>query len=173
MADDAMTLARSLEPTGGISNDLGIEISRSLVTGFVDALVAAAPARTSGSSTAEDRHHHLIMACERLVLSGEESDIALSSIAQRSGYSLRSLELIFRRSVGMAPGRWFMNARLNGALRDLVVAGPTCTVADIAAKWGFRHMSRFSEHYRKAFGELPSQTLSRSCNRSKASSNAQ
>jgi AraC-like DNA-binding protein len=166
MTDDAMSLARSLDSTGGMARDLGNEIRRSLMTGFVDALVAAAPGRKSEGFSAEQRHHHLIMACERLVLSGEEVDIALATLARRSGYSLRSLELIFRRSVGMTPGRWFMNARLNGVLRDLVVAGPTCTVADVASKWGFRHMSRFSEQYRKAFGELPSQTLSRSRDRS-------
>jgi AraC-like DNA-binding protein len=55
-----------------------------------------------------------------------------------------------------------MNVRLNGALRDLTLPGQTSTISDIALKWGFRHMSRFSAYYRKAFGELPSNTLNRS-----------
>jgi AraC-like DNA-binding protein len=61
----------------------------------------------------------------------------------------------------MPPGRWFMNIRLNGALRDLLMTTPECRVADVAARWGFRHLPRFAEQYRRAFGELPSQTLSR------------
>ncbi|WP_087753514.1 AraC family transcriptional regulator [Paraburkholderia caledonica] len=163
LANDALGIAKSLEPAGGMAPEFASEMSRSLVAGYVDALVDATPMGQSDSSLAERRHHHLILACERLIVSGEEADIALAEIARRSGYSLRSLELIFRRSVGMTPGRWFMNVRLNGALRDLLVAGPTCTVAEVASRWGFRHMSRFSEQYRKAFGELPSCTLRRTC----------
>ncbi|WP_144143763.1 helix-turn-helix domain-containing protein [Paraburkholderia sp. BCC1884] len=164
LADDAMGIARSLEPTGGIAAELATEMCQSMTAGYVDALAAAPPACKSDGSVTEQRHHHLILACERLVMS-DEADITLSEIAQRSGYSLRALQLIFRRSVGMTPGRWFLNARLNGALRDLLVAGPTCTVADVAFRWGFRHMSRFSEQYRKVFGELPGRTLSRSRDR--------
>lgn len=162
LADDAMHLARSLEPSGGFAPDLASGIGQSLLAGYVDTLCDAQPVHKSKSWSAEQRHHHLIMACERLVLSGEETEFALADIARRSGYSLRSLELIFRRSVGMTPGRWFVNMRLNGALRDLLTPGPTCTVSEVALKWGFRHISRFSAQFRKAFGEMPSETLRRS-----------
>jgi len=93
------------------------------------------------------------------------NEVNLSELAQQSGYSLRSLELIFRRSVGMTPGRWFTNIRLNGALRDLIAPTPGCSVTDVATRWGFRHLSRFAEQYRNAFGELPSQTLARAAKR--------
>jgi len=162
LADGAMRVARLLQATGGISPDMATAISLSLTAGYIDALVNAVPVRKSRSLSTSQRHHHLIVACERLVLAGEEADVALFEIARRSGYSLRALELIFRHSVGMTPGNWFMNVRLNGVLRDLMAGEPTGTVADVAAKWGFRHMSRFSGQYRKTFGELPSQTLNRS-----------
>jgi len=32
-------------------------------------------------------------------------------------------------------------------------------VADIAARWGFWHPSRFASEYKSLFGELPSATL--------------
>lgn len=162
LTDDALHLAYRLEPEGGMTPELGSAIYDSLLAGYVDQLFDAAPLRKSEKSAAEIRHYHLINACERLVLSGTEPDIALSEIARRSGYSLRSLELIFRRSVGMTPGRWFMTARLNGALRELLTCKPGCTVSEIATKWGFLHISRFSQYYRNAFGELPSETLKRS-----------
>ncbi|WP_087691668.1 helix-turn-helix transcriptional regulator [Pandoraea sp. PE-S2R-1] len=164
LANDAMSIAKSLELTGGITAELATEMCQSLVTGYVDALIGAMPACGAEASVTEQRHHHLIMACERLALS-DGTDLTLSEIAKRSGYSPRALQLIFRRSVGMTPGRWFLNVRLNGALRDLLVAGPTCTVSEVAFKWGFRHMSRFSEQYHKVFGELPGRTLSRSRDR--------
>uniref|UniRef100_UPI003F494EC7 helix-turn-helix transcriptional regulator n=1 Tax=Cupriavidus yeoncheonensis TaxID=1462994 RepID=UPI003F494EC7 len=99
--------------------------------------------------------------CERLVGSGSDGDIALSEIARRSGYSLRALQLIFKRSVGMTPGRWFMNIRLNGALRDLITADAAFTVSAVATRWGYRHYPRFPQAFRDAFGELPSETLRR------------
>ncbi|QBR01522.1 helix-turn-helix domain-containing protein [Paraburkholderia pallida] len=162
LADDAMGLARRLADAGGITPELASTIGRSLLEGYVDALCDAAPARKSTLSSAQERHHHLILACEQLALSGEAADIALAEIARRSGYSLRSLQLIFHDSVGMTPGRWFMNARLNGALRDLLSPAAACTVGAVAEKWGFRHLPRFSQYYRRTFGELPSDTLNRS-----------
>ncbi|SEJ27006.1 helix-turn-helix domain-containing protein [Achromobacter sp. NFACC18-2] len=159
LTDDAMAVARRLEPLGGMSRALADEVQASLLLGYVDALaVQTAPSANWAQSTA-GRHHHLITACERLVLSGDETDIALREVARRSGYSQRSLELIFRRGVGMTPGRWFLTARLNRALRDLLSGDEACTVASVAMKWGFRHMSRFAGAYRAAFGESPSETL--------------
>jgi AraC family ethanolamine operon transcriptional activator len=161
LADDAMALARSLEPIGGIAPDLADAMSGSLLAGYVDALFRAGADFHVSKSTAAERHYLLILACERLVTSGQDTNIAIAEIAQRSGYSRRALELIFRQSVGMSPGRWFRNVRLNGALRDLIMPTETCSVSEIAARWGFRHFSRFSQQYRAVYGESPSQTLNR------------
>ncbi|MGT2509152.1 helix-turn-helix transcriptional regulator [Cupriavidus basilensis] len=160
LVGDAMTLARALVPAGGFGRALADAMSESLLFSYIDAMhdatVSSDPTRA-----AADRHHHLIRACERLVVDGSDADIALSEIARRSGYSLRALQLIFRRSVGMTPGRWFLNIRLNGALRDLVTGDAASTVSAVATRWGFRHYSRFSRAFRDAFGELPSETLRR------------
>lgn len=159
---DAMSLSRSLESAGGIAPDVGEALARTLTNAYVDALSNAHEARSSGTLSAGRRRQHLILACERLVLSGGDTTISLSEIAQRSGYSIRGLELIFRRSVGTTPGKWFVNMRLNGALRDLLVPGQTLTVSDIASKWGFRHKPRFAGQFFSAFGVLPGNILNRS-----------
>ncbi|MDH2050240.1 AraC family transcriptional regulator [Achromobacter marplatensis] len=159
--DDALNMARRMQPAGGLAPDLACVIHDSLLNGYLDALGDATAAQGAARSIVERRHHHLISSCERLVLSGEDADVALADIAQRSGYSLRSLELIFRRSVGMTPSRWFMTARLNGALRDMLTQGQALSVSEIAGKWGFRHMSRFAQYFRQAFGESPRDTLRR------------
>ncbi|WP_322032876.1 helix-turn-helix transcriptional regulator [Paraburkholderia sp. J76] len=160
LADDAMGLAASLAPGGGPGPELAAGIAQALLTGYVAALSNSSAAHSSHRLSTAQRHHHLILGCERLVIGGDTS-IPLEEIARRSGYSLRSLELIFRRCVGTTPGRWFINMRLNGALRDLIMPGQTLPVSAIASKWGFRHLSRFSAQYRNAFGELPSDTLAR------------
>jgi transcriptional regulator GlxA family with amidase domain len=160
--DDAFALARALQPAG-VEPDLTDAISRALVVAYVDALGTAAAANRTVQAATARRHYHLILACERLVITTGMIDVDLHEVARRSGYSLRSLELIFRRGVGMTPGRWFTNIRLNGALRDLISPRPATSVAEVATRWGFRHLPRFAEQYRNAFGELPSETLSQAC----------
>lgn len=163
MVDDAFELARRAHLAGGMDPALATVMYQSLLNGYVDALFGATPAHGAGRAEVERRQHFLISACERLVLAGQDADVAMAEIARRCGYSLRSLELIFRRGVGMTPGRWFMTARLNGALRDLLTRGQAGSVSEIATKWGFRHMSRFAQYFRAAFGESPRDTLRRSC----------
>jgi AraC family ethanolamine operon transcriptional activator len=50
--------------------------------------------------------------------------------------------------------------RLNGVRRELQKARcELCNVQDVAAAWGFWHMSQFATDYRKLFGLRPSDTL--------------
>ena len=157
---DAFGLARALHPAS-VAPVLAREMSRALISAYVDALgTAEMVARTGKPSTAR-RHYHLILACERLVMNAGLAKIDLAALAHRSGYTMRSLELIFRNGVGMTPGRWFMNIRLNGALRELISPAADTSITEVATRWGFRHLSRFADQYRRAFGELPSQTLAR------------
>ena len=158
LADDAFAIGRSLG-SGGTSAELAAQMSGALMGAYVDALCTADARRSRRASAWQ--HLQLVLACEKLVMAGGDAEPALDDIARRSGYSRRALELIFNRSVGMPPGRWFMNLRLNGALRDLLVAAPGCRVAEVAARWGFKHLPRFAQRYRAAFGELPSRTLAR------------
>ncbi|GHD66949.1 helix-turn-helix transcriptional regulator [Jeongeupia chitinilytica] len=160
LAEDALRLGLSLQSTG-IDPELARVVSQALLDAHVDALGEADLLHESAGSRAARRNLQLVLACERLMAGQGPDGLGLEDVAQRCGYSRRALEMIFRRSVGMPPGRWFMNARLNGALRDLLMPPPGYGVADIAMKWGFRHLSRFAEHYRRAFGELPSRTLAR------------
>jgi transcriptional regulator GlxA family with amidase domain len=53
--------------------------------------------------------------------------------------------------------------RLRGAraaLLALAADDPT-TVADVATRWGFSHLGRFSQYYRSRYGEPPSRTMRR------------
>ncbi|MEE1919127.1 helix-turn-helix transcriptional regulator [Pseudomonas asiatica] len=157
LADDALALGRAFETTG-FSDSLATGIVHGLIDGYVDALGHSLEIDRTRMLSAQ-RHLHLILACERLALTEDLMNVQLDAIAARSGYSRRALELIFNRTTGMPPGRWFMNVRLNGALRDLLQGAPGCNISDVASRWGFRHFSRFAYQYHRAFGELPSETL--------------
>ena len=51
----------------------------------------------------------------------------------------------------------------NGRARDeLLISRPEDTrVTDIAMRWGFQHLGRFCQIYKRRFGETPTATLRR------------
>jgi len=84
----------------------------------------------------------------------------LSRLAEAASCSERSLQLAFREAYGVGPVAWFRVMRLNEAHRELRDRGSSDTrIAEVAMRWGFSHLGRFSIEYRKFFGETPSQTL--------------
>ncbi|WP_158601932.1 AraC family transcriptional regulator [Pararobbsia silviterrae] len=154
---------------GEIDAHLARDVYRSLLFVCTDILSKAGAQIRSGRSAAQERNFRRILACERIAMIECESDadaeFAISDAAEQIGCTRRALERTFRRSVDMTPTGWILNKRLNCTLRDFLAPSPSCSVSGTALNWGFRHLSRFSEHYRATFGELPSQTLSRSRSR--------
>ncbi len=84
----------------------------------------------------------------------------LADLAATAGVSARSLQEAFQRELGSTPLEQLRLVRLARARRDLLAADPRQTsVTDIAARWGFFHLGRFSQVYRETYRELPSRTL--------------
>lgn len=86
----------------------------------------------------------------------------VAELAQAAGVSARTLQESFRRDLGVTPLEQMRRTRMDRARRDLLTANPrTTSVTEIAARWGFFHVGRFSQAYRSAYAELPSETLAR------------
>lgn len=84
-------------------------------------------------------------------------------LASMIGVSDRWVRAAFRRVYGVSSAAFFRARAIDGARRDLLAASPRSTsVTEVAMRWGFWHLGRFSSTYRSYFGELPSQTLYRS-----------
>ncbi|MBW2400146.1 MAG: AraC family transcriptional regulator [Deltaproteobacteria bacterium] len=91
-----------------------------------------------------------------------ESVVSLAEVAAAVGTSTKTLSRAFRQRHGMGPAGFLRRRRLEAARRDLAAAEPGATaVSDVALRYGFAHLGRFAGAYREAFGELPSETLSR------------
>jgi AraC-like DNA-binding protein len=91
-----------------------------------------------------------------------EEPWSTTALAHEVHLSVRALQEGFQRYVGVPPMTYLRDVRLRRAHEDLRRATPgTTTVAAVAMRWGFVHMSRFAAAYRRAFGESPSQTLYR------------
>ncbi|MET0415727.1 MAG: AraC family transcriptional regulator [Actinoplanes sp.] len=87
--------------------------------------------------------------------------ITAERIAQAARISARALQTGFRRHLDTTPMAYLRRVRLDRAHRDLQIADPSRgdTVANIARRWGYAGMSKFSADYRAAFGRPPSHTL--------------
>jgi AraC-like DNA-binding protein len=89
--------------------------------------------------------------------------IALADLALVAGVSARSLQNGFRNFRGMTPMAFLRVVRLQNAHALLLAADPAVsTTTEIALRAGFAHMGEFAALYRKIYGVMPSQTLSRS-----------
>jgi AraC-like DNA-binding protein len=97
-----------------------------------------------------------ISACE----DNPEEPLTVTDMAHVAGVSIRSLQVGFKKYVGMSPTDYLRDVRLNRVREDLLSERSLQTsIADIAFSWGFTHLGRFAKSYQERFGELPSETV--------------
>jgi len=86
--------------------------------------------------------------------------ISGTEIAAAVGVSPRALQQAFRRHLETTPSALLRSIRLGHVRQELLHNRPEGTqVSEVARRWGFIHLGRFSASYFLAFNELPSQTL--------------
>ena len=89
-----------------------------------------------------------------------DGEISISALAKQHHVSGQTLQNSFKALFGFTPQRFLRTLKLNLVYYDLQKSDPKCIkVSEIASKWGFIHMGRFSAYYTELFGEYPSQTL--------------
>lgn len=87
----------------------------------------------------------------RLMEKTIEQPLPVAAIAKRIGASSNTLETVFKKHVGMTPGRFYLNLRLKAANR--MVQDSSLSLREIAVRSGFNSLSAFSRAYRQAFGK--------------------
>lgn len=88
--------------------------------------------------------------------------LPLGEIADHACVSARTLEAAFRRQGEASPLSYARDQRLKAAHELLCNAsrsGRPVAVTEVALHFGFVHLGRFAEQYRKRFGCSPSDTL--------------
>ncbi|QKV79015.1 AraC family transcriptional regulator [Amycolatopsis sp. Hca4] len=87
--------------------------------------------------------------------------ISVADMAAAARVSPRTLQDRFRAGFGTTPGAYLRRVRLDRVHQDLLrIAGGSAsgTVAEVATRWGFTHLSRFAAYYREVYGQPPSRT---------------
>ena len=87
----------------------------------------------------------------RLMEKSIEQPLPVAAIARRTGVSSNTLEKMFKRHVGMTPGRFYLNLRLKAANR--LVLDTDLSLREIAVRSGFNSLSAFSRAYSNSFGK--------------------
>jgi transcriptional regulator GlxA family with amidase domain len=86
--------------------------------------------------------------------------VTLPDVAEAARLSVRSVQHVFQRHVGTTPLAYLRDRRLDAVRLELLASDPAdTTVADVARRWGFAHLSRFSQAYHARFGEYPRVTI--------------
>jgi len=88
-----------------------------------------------------------------------ESALSITDICNEVGVTRRTLQNAIQEVFAVSPQHYLKAIRLNAFRRALKVRVPQReSIGDVAARWGFWHLSQLAQDYRKLFGELPSQT---------------
>lgn len=99
--------------------------------------------------------------CEEYILANLDQPLSIADLAAAVKASPRTLHEGFRRYREYSPMEFLRKARLERARKELLDPTNTKTVTEVAVDWCFWHLGRFSRTYFEAFGEKPSETLSR------------
>lgn len=82
-----------------------------------------------------------------------DADISVATLADRAGMSLRTFQRRFEETVGLAPGAWLVQERVDRA-RELLEQGGA-SLDDIAASVGFGSTATLRHHFRARLGLSP------------------
>jgi TolB-like protein/AraC-like DNA-binding protein len=87
--------------------------------------------------------------------------LSIADLVSHCAVSERTLQKHFRAFMGMSPLDYWRRRRLAAARDELLRCADNSSVTEIATRFGFSHLGRFSQQYRRRFGESPSSTLRR------------
>jgi AraC family transcriptional regulator, ethanolamine operon transcriptional activator len=101
----------------------------------------------------------VVAKAQEAFIENAETPLTVDELCSLTHTSRRTLQNCFETVTGQSPAVFLKNMRLNSVKRILVMSDDTSNISDIAAQWGFWHLSQFTADYKRLFGELPSQTL--------------
>jgi hypothetical protein len=157
LREDAIAAIEGFSQAGGPSS--GNLIGQAFVASVTSKLALEWPGVTAQDSGRRGQIYDRFQRCRSLLKSDRAMPNFNSKEVDFEGISKRSVEQSFSKTVSMGPLTYHRILRLHDVRRQLADPnGQESSIGDIAAAHGFWDWSRFSQQYRKHFGELPSTT---------------
>lgn len=130
-------------------------------------IIGEAQARMNGKPH-DSRSFEMVSRADALLRRSVGTRYCSESICKTLGVSERNLQIHFREAFQMSPKSYFTSLSLNRVRSQLGrIPKEPGAVARVATSFGFEHLGRFSENYRKLFNESPSETLGSQLNLSR------
>jgi AraC family ethanolamine operon transcriptional activator len=107
------------------------------------------------------RRREVIRRTMDLLATDAQRQCQIEDLCDAGACSQRTLERSYREQFGITPKQYLTRIRLAGVHRTLLDSSEAHTIGDLAAHWGFWHLSQFAANYRAMYGELPSETARR------------
>lgn len=146
---------QNCELAGTPGHEEGFE--RAMLTEFL--LLIADPSSAARPRDTQSSHSFIVDRCHQIAISDSSAAPSVIELCQQLHVSRRTVQNSFRNVAETTPLHYLRSLRLNGVRRELASTAPTeASIGDIAARWGFFHLSHFAADYHELFGELPSQT---------------
>lgn len=122
----------------------------------------ASPGDPAGSSPAPRNRDKAVLKCLDLMEDADWLELSPERLREHAGVSERTLQYAFQERFGLTPAAFLKARRLAAVRSELLHARPAgASVSQVVAQFGFWHSGQFAADYRRAFGELPSETLKR------------
>ncbi|MGR2737866.1 helix-turn-helix domain-containing protein [Billgrantia sp. Q4P2] len=160
----AMTI-RSLTAGIGESGTLShspqaVKLLSESILHMIFASMAQQPERQMEARMSDITPRHLKVAID-FIHNNLHRPLSVSEIAEAAGVSVRALQAGFQRHHHTSPLRYLRQVRLEAVHRELSSPGNRLPIGEVAQKWGFNHLGRFSIEYRSLYGEPASATVKR------------
>lgn len=112
------------------------------------------------TSLAHRHRHRLVCRVREHLLEHHSESLTVPDLCRQFHVSRRTLQNCFYEVLDTSPAAYLRSIRLNAVRRELKNPQSAYgSVQDVAASWGFWHLSQFASDYKRLFGELPSESL--------------
>ncbi len=130
----------------------------------LDALTATHNAHLIKAPTTLSKAYALTRKARDFIEQNISRPLTIFEICNAIGTSRRALQYAFNTVFSISPVNYLRAIRLNHVRRALLAKNENAnSVTVVALNWGFVHLGRFSQDYKKLFGESPSESLNRFC----------
>lgn len=103
---------------------------------------------------------HLVKATD-FIHQNLRNNISIEDIEQAASISRNVLYASFKKHFGMPPTLYLKRQRLEGTRQEILSDNGNLHITNIAYDWGFTHLGRYAQEYKRLFNETPSDTLKR------------
>jgi AraC-like DNA-binding protein len=160
LRDLAMLLAKQLSSTATeLPSAVLLELEQALLVSFLSAHRHNFSEILEG--TEKEAAPRIVRLAEEFIEASWDRAITLEELASQTNTSIRALYAAFKKSRGYSPMKYAKTVRLQRAKQMLTEPDQRTYVSTVAFKCGFGNLGHFARDFREMFGELPSETLSR------------